>query len=82
MEVLRFRLFIEDAMPRPTLSKPIGEVTYHFSTLVHCPACHVLQPMHVKRAQPALYCGKDTVFYQCTKCGNETSQRVIAREEP
>jgi hypothetical protein len=29
--------------------------------------------------QPALYCGKDTVFYQCTKCGNETTERVATR---
>jgi hypothetical protein len=80
--VLRFRLLIEDDMPRPTSSNLFAEVTYLFPTLVHCPICHVVQPMHVKGALPALYCGKDTIFYQCTKCGNETSKRVIAREEP
>jgi hypothetical protein len=69
-------------MPRPTLTRPFAEVTHLFSTLVHCPICDILQPMHVKGAQPALYCGKDTIFYQCMKCGNETSKRVIAREEP
>jgi hypothetical protein len=69
-------------MPRPTLTKPFAKVTYLFPTLVHCPICDILQPMHVQGEQPALYCGKDTIFYQCTQCGNETSKRVIAREEP
>jgi hypothetical protein len=68
-------------MPRPTLTRPFAEVTYLSPTLVHCPICDILQPMHVKGAQPALYCGKDTIFYQCTKCGNETSKRVIACEQ-
>jgi hypothetical protein len=26
--------------------------------------------------QPAFYSGKDAVFYQCTKCGNETTERI------
>jgi hypothetical protein len=73
--------FIEKHMPRPTMTRPPAGVTYLFSALVHCPICDVLQPMHVKGTQPALYCGKDTIFYQCTKCGNETSKRVAAREE-
>jgi hypothetical protein len=74
--VLRFRLFHEEHMPRSTLTGPFAEVTHLFPTLVHCPICNIVQPMHVKGAQPALYCGKDTIFYQCTKCGNETSKRV------
>jgi hypothetical protein len=67
-------------MPRSTLTGPFAEVTYLF-TLVHCPICDILQRMHVKGSQPALYCGKDTIFYQCTKCGNETSKRVMARHQ-
>ena len=37
--------------------------------------------MHINGVRPALYCGKDTVFYQCMKCGNETTARVPAVEE-
>jgi hypothetical protein len=69
-------------MPRSMLTVPFAEVTYLFPAPVHCPICDILQLMHVKGVQPALYCGKDTIFYQCTKCGNETSKRVVAREEP
>ena len=68
-------------MPRPASSKPFANVSYLFPTLVHCPTCDVLQPMHIK-VKPALYCGKDTVFYQCTKCGNETTERVATEEGP
>jgi hypothetical protein len=28
----------------------------------------------INGVQPALYCGKDMIFYQCTKCGNETTE--------
>jgi hypothetical protein len=33
-------------------------------------------------AQPALHCGKDTMFYQCTTCGNEMTERAAGEEEP
>jgi hypothetical protein len=69
-------------MPRPAPSQPFANVSYLFPTLVHCPTCDVLQPMHVRGVRPALYCGKDTVFYQCTQCGNETTERVAPREGP
>jgi hypothetical protein len=75
--VLRSRLNDEECdMPRQVSSKPFASVIYLFSTPVHCPTCDVLQPMHINGVQPALYLGKDTVFYQCTKCGNETTARV------
>jgi hypothetical protein len=77
LRVLRSRLNDEERdMPRSVSSKPFASVIYLFPTLVHCPTCDVLQPMHINGVQPALYCGKDTVFYQCTKCGNETTERV------
>lgn len=38
--------------------------------------------MHVNGVRPALYCGKDTIFYQCIKCGNETTARVAGQEKP
>jgi hypothetical protein len=44
-------------------SKPFGNVTYLIPTLVHCSTCDVLQPMLINGVQPAVYCGKDTVFY-------------------
>jgi hypothetical protein len=75
--VLRSRLNDEERdMPRPASSRLFANVIYLFPTLVHCLTCDVLQPMHVNGVQPALYCGKDTVFYKCTKCGNETTERV------
>jgi hypothetical protein len=61
-------------MPGPASSKPFANVGYLFPALVHCPTCDVLQPMHINGVQPALYCGKDMIFYQCTKCGNETTE--------
>jgi hypothetical protein len=67
-------------MPRPVSSRPFAHVNYLFPTLVHCTSCDVLQPMHVNGVKPALYCGKDTIFYQCTKCGNETTVRVAGEE--
>ena len=66
----------EPDMPRLVSSKSCASVIYFFATLAHCPTCDVLQPMHINGVQPALYCGKDTVFYQCTKCGSETTERV------
>jgi hypothetical protein len=78
--VLRSASFIEEHMPRSMLTGPFTEVTRLFSTLVHCPICNIPQPMQFKGSQPALYCGKDTIFYRCTKCGNETSKRVMARD--
>ena len=69
-------------MPRPVSSKPFANVSYLFPTLVHCPTCAVLQPMHINGVLPALYCGKDTIFYQCTKCGNETTERVASEDGP
>jgi hypothetical protein len=69
----------ERDMPRPVSSKPFASVIYLFPSHVHCPTCDVIQPMHINGVQPALYCGKDTVFYQCTKCGNETTERVATR---
>jgi hypothetical protein len=69
-------------MPRAVSSKPFAAVSYLFPTLVHCPICDVLQAMHINGVQPALYCGKDTIFYQCTKCGNETTKRVASKEGP
>jgi hypothetical protein len=75
--VLRSRLNDEEHnMPRLVSLKSFASVIYLFPTLAHCPTCDVLQPMHINGVQPALYCGKDTVFYQCTKCGNETTERV------
>ena len=38
--------------------------------------------MHINGVRPALYCGKDTVFYQCMKCGNETTERVASEQGP
>jgi len=78
LRVLRSRLNDEERdMPRPASSKPFANVVYYlFPTLVHCSTCDVLQPMHINGVQPALYCGKDTVFYQCTKCGSEMTERV------
>jgi len=77
LRVLRSRLNDEERdMPRLVSSKSFASVIYLFPTLVHCPTCDVPQPMHINGVQPALYCGKDTVFYQCTKCGNETTERV------
>ena len=67
-------------MPGPASSKPFANVGYPFPALVHCPTCDVLQPMHINGVQPALYCGKDMIFYQCTKCGNETTERVTSEE--
>lgn len=67
-------------MPGPASSKPFANVGHVFPALVHCPTCDVLQPMHINGVQPALYCGKDTIFYQCTKCGNETTERVTSEE--
>ena len=81
--MLRSRLNDEERdMPRPVSSKPFASVIYLFPTLVHCPTCDVLQPMHINGVQPALYCGKDTVFYQCTKCGNETAERLATHGGP
>jgi hypothetical protein len=83
LRVLRSRLNDEERdMPRPVSSKPFASVIYLFPTLVHCPTCDVLQPMHINGVQPALYCGKDMVFYQCTKCGNETEKRVATHGGP
>ena len=62
-------------MSRST-SKPFANVIYQFTALIHCSTCEVPQPMHINGVQPALYCGRDSVFYQCTKCGNETTERV------
>jgi hypothetical protein len=67
-------------MPGPASSKPFANVDYLFPALVHCPTCDVLQPMHINGVQPALYCGKDMIFYQRTKCGNETTERVTRKE--
>ncbi len=67
-------------MPRPISSKPFAKVSYLLPALVHCPTCDVLQAMHINGVQPALYCGKDTVFYQCTKCGSATAKRVASQE--
>jgi hypothetical protein len=36
--------------------------------------------MHINGVRPALYCGKDTIFFQCTGCGNETTERVASEE--
>jgi DNA-directed RNA polymerase subunit M/transcription elongation factor TFIIS len=69
-------------MPRPVSTKSFANVSYLFRTLVHCPTCDVPQAMYINGVQPALYCGKDTVFYQCTKCGNETTKRVTSEEGP
>ena len=80
LRVLRSRLNDEERdMPRAASSKPFANVIDLFPTLVHCPTCDVLQPMHINGVQPALYCGKDTVFYQCTRCGNETTERVATQ---
>jgi hypothetical protein len=80
---LRSRLLDEEiAMPGPASSKPFASVGYRFPAMVHCPTCDALQPMHINGLQPALYCGKDTIFYQCTKCGNETTERVASEEGP
>jgi hypothetical protein len=81
--VLRSRLIDEElAMPGSTSSKLFAGVGYRSPALVHCPTCEVPQPMHINGVRPALYCGKDTVFYQCTKCGNETTARVAGQEQP
>ena len=38
--------------------------------------------MHINGVRPALYCGKDTIFFQCTGCGNQTTERVASEEGP
>jgi hypothetical protein len=60
--VLRFRLLIEDDMPRPTSSKSFAEVTYLFPTLIHCPIYHVIQPMHVKGRSQRFIAAKTRSF--------------------
>ena len=60
-------------------SKPFGNVIYLFPALVHCSTCDLLQSMHINGVQPGLYCGKDTAFYQCPKCGNEATERVATQ---
>jgi hypothetical protein len=79
---LRSRLLDEERdMPGP--SKPFANTAgYPLLALVHCPVCDVPQPMHINGVRPALYCGKDTIFYQCTTCGNETTERVASEEGP
>ena len=69
-------------MPGSAPSNPFAGFGYRFPALVHCPTCDVVQAMYVNGVRPALYCGKDTIFYQCTKCGNETTERVASQEDP
>jgi hypothetical protein len=69
-------------MPSPAPSNPSARRGYRFPALVHCPTCDAVQPMHINEVRPALYCGKDTIFYQCTKCGHETTERVASEEGP
>jgi C4-type Zn-finger protein len=68
--------------PSASSSKPFASVGYRFPAMVHCPTCDASQSMHINGVKPALYCGKDTIFYQCTKCGNETTERVTSEEAP
>jgi hypothetical protein len=81
--VLRSRLIEEElAMPGGAASRPFTSVGHRFAARVYCPTCDVFQPMHVNAVRPALYCGKDTIFFQCTRCGNETTERVASEEGP
>jgi hypothetical protein len=69
-------------MPGSAPSRPFTSVGHRFAARVHCPTCGVLQPMHINGVRPALYCGKDTIFFQCTGCGNQTTERVASEEGP
>jgi hypothetical protein len=69
-------------MPDSAAPKPFANDDYRSPAQVHCPTCDVLQTMHINGVRPALYCGKDTIFYRCTKCGNETTERVTNAEAP
>jgi hypothetical protein len=69
-------------MPGGAASRPFTSVGHRFAARVYCPTCDVFQPMHVNAVRPALYCGKDTIFFQCTRCGNETTERVASEEGP
>jgi hypothetical protein len=72
----------ELAMPGGAPSRPFTSVGHRFAVQVYCPTCDVFQPMHINGVRPALYCGKDTIFFQCTRCGNETTERVASEEGP
>jgi hypothetical protein len=81
--VLRSRLVDEElAMPASDASRPFSSVGHRFAARVYCRTCDDFQPMHINAVRPALYCGKDTIFFQCTRCGNETTERVASEEGP
>jgi hypothetical protein len=69
-------------MPASAPSRPFTSVGHRVAARVYCSTCDDFQPMHVNAVRPALYCGKDTIFFQCTRCGNETTERVASEEAP
>ena len=69
-------------MPASAPSRPFTSVGHRFAARVYCQTCDDFQPMHINAVRPALYCGKDTIFFQCTRCGNETKERVESEEGP
>lgn len=48
-------------------------------TRFDCPSCGVQRRMRMISSEPALYCGRDKVFYECTTCGVENSQIECSR---
>jgi DNA-directed RNA polymerase subunit RPC12/RpoP len=63
-------------MYRLNPSRPLAALSADFPALVDCPHCQSRQPMNVIGLYPMLYCGKDAVLYQCTKCGSEKTENM------
>lgn len=63
-------------MPHPSSAKSFAGEIGALPTRLHCAGCDAPQIMRINGVYPALFCGKDIVFYACRRCGTERAEKV------
>jgi hypothetical protein len=63
-------------MPHQSSAKSFTGEIGALPTRLHCTNCDAPQMMQINGVYPALFCGKDIVFYECLRCGTERTEKV------
>jgi hypothetical protein len=65
-----------------SFSSHFDKIANSFATHFYCANCEADRLMMISAIEPALYCGRDKVVYQCTDCGSEKTEIAMVYRAP
>jgi hypothetical protein len=65
-----------------SFSNHFDKISNSFATRFYCSNCEAERLMMISAIEPAPYCGRDKVVYQCTDCGTEKTEIAMIYRAP